>query len=407
MRNRIVVALVAALMAAGAVTAVAAPVPNPDPCQALYKANTIANLQAYEKCRLDRIEAAIPGNQTVTVTPAPVTVTAPPVTATVTVTASAEPTPTPSSSEPPTTSESTPAESPEPTPTSTAPPPAPLTFPDASTTGVPEGTALKRIPEDITSGPGWRWDARGWVSVYGDGAVFEGYRTRLNVDITASNVVARNNLLEFDSNSWGFSLRHTTNVTIERNTIHGGSTAETVCDNAIRDIYADSDGVKILKNNIYGCSSGINAFSRGGLIQGNYIHDLGYTCPGGDPDCGHFNGIQLASGSGPLMTIQNNTILVPPAYTDAIMLANDGGAQTNRTITDNLLAGGAYTLYAAGWRGAPATNIKVTGNHFSTRYFPNGGYYGAVANWFPVQAGNVWADNTWADGPKAGQPVTP
>lgn len=87
-RTRVVALISAVLLLLGCTAAVAIPVPNPDPCDALYKSNTIANLKAYDDCRFDRIEQGIPGNQTVTVTPAPVTVTAPPVTSTVTVTAS-------------------------------------------------------------------------------------------------------------------------------------------------------------------------------------------------------------------------------------------------------------------------------------------------------------------------------
>lgn len=77
-RTRVVVAWVAGLMVAGALTASAVPVPSPDPC-AIAGTVTTAKLAAYEKCRFDRLEAAVPGNQTVTVTatpPAPATVTA-------------------------------------------------------------------------------------------------------------------------------------------------------------------------------------------------------------------------------------------------------------------------------------------------------------------------------------------
>ena len=311
----------------------------------------------------------------------------------------------------------TPAPDPAPAP-APAPDPAPSTgcvaqpsacgLPDASTTGPAAGTAFKTVgPGGVTSGPGWHYDSRGWVTVDGKGAVFEGYRVPFNVDITASDVTVRNNLLEYSSNEWGFSLRHTTNVTIDHNTIHGGSTPTTVCDNAIRDIYGDSDAVTITNNNIYGCASGINHFDRGGLIQGNYIHDIGFTCPAGSgTDCGHFNGIQLGSGSGPLMTIDKNTILIPAAYTDAVMLANDDGAQTNRRITNNLLAGGAYTFYGSGGASGQATNIVFTGNRFSTKYFANSGSYGPVAHW-QNSTGNVWSNNTWDDGPRAGTSVTP
>jgi len=45
-------------------------------------------------------------------------------------------------------------------------------WPDASNTGVPAGTVLRRVGVDVTSGPGWHWDG-GWVRVDTDGAVLD------------------------------------------------------------------------------------------------------------------------------------------------------------------------------------------------------------------------------------------
>ena len=235
--------------------------------------------------------------------------------------------------------------------------------------------------------------------------MFEGYAVATNVDVTASNVTIRNNQITLAQNEWGVSLRHSQNTKIDHNTIRGPSNS-IVCDNGIRDMYGDSDQISITNNDIYWCSSGINHFDMGGLIRGNYIHDLGFPCPAGDPNCGHFNGIQLGSGTGPLMTIDNNTIFIPAQTTDAIMLTNDDGPQTNRTITNNLLAGGGYTFYGSGWSGGVATNIVFTGNRFSTIYYPNSGSFGPVAHWQNAP-GNVWSDNTWTDGPNTGKPITP
>jgi hypothetical protein len=276
-------------------------------------------------------------------------------------------------------------------------------YPDASNTGVPS-TALKNVPGDVTQGSGWYYDSRGWVQIDGAGAVFSGYRVSAGLNITADNVTVKNTVIEMPGNDWGIALRHADGVTIDHNTIRGQS-VDNICDNGIRDIYGDSNNVKITANNIYHCASGINHFNAGGLIKGNFIHDLGHACSSGDSDCGHFNGIQLGAGTGPLMTIDNNTIFNPSPVTDCIMLANDDGPQTNRTITNNLLAGGGYSFYGSGWDGAAATNIVFTGNKFSTLYFPNSGSYGPVAHWQRA-VGNVWSNNTWIDGPRAGRPVS-
>jgi len=344
----------------------------------------------------------VPGptvTETVTATPEPgptVTVTT---TATATVTAepspSSTPTPTPTVSPTPPAS-ATPTPTPSPTPTD-----VPAGFPDETTTGVPKGTTLRRVPQDVKSGPGWSYDSRGWVTITGNGAVFEGYDVSVDVSVQANNVVIRNNRIR--SGGWPLALRHTTGTVIDRNTL--GGTAGSTCDNAIRGIYGDDQNVTITANDIAYCGSGINSFSGGGLIQGNYIHDIGWACSGSG--CLHYNGIQLSAGTGPLMVIDHNTILNTQGQTDAIMLANDEGAQRNRLITNNLLAGGGYCFYGAGGPNGVSTGITFRGNRFSTRYFPNCGYWGPVAYWKGSSSGNVWDDNRWADGPKAGQLINP
>ena len=106
------------------------------------------------------------------------------------------------------------------------------------------------------------------------------------------------------------------------------------------------------------------------------------------------------------MRIHHNTIFVPYEATDSIMLANDDGPQMNRTITDNLLAGGGYTFYGSGGPSGDAKNIVFTGNRFSTIYFRRSGYWGPVAHWQRA-TGNTWTGNVWDDGPRAGRAVTP
>ena len=277
-------------------------------------------------------------------------------------------------------------------------------FADETTTGVTPGTALRRVPEDVTQGTGWHWDTRGYVTIDGDGANFSGYSIATGVVIYANNVTVRNNEITASDGGWGISLRHSLNATLDHNTIKGA--ANSPCDNGIRDIYGDADNVAITSNNIYYCSSGINHLDTGGVIRGNYIHDIGHDCPGDDVNCGHFNGIQLGSGNGPSMTIDGNTILIPYPSTDAIMLANDDGPQTNRTITGNLIGGGGYAFYGSGGPAGQATNITVSGNQFTTIYYPQSGSLGPVAHWQNA-TGNTWTNNTWADGPQAGTPVNP
>jgi len=93
-------------------------------------------------------------------------------------------------------------------------------YPGSSNTGVPAGTTLKSVPGQVSSGPGWHYDSRGWVEVTGNGAVLSYLTIPYNVDITASNVTLNHDSIT-TSGTFGVSLRHTAGVTVENSTIRG------------------------------------------------------------------------------------------------------------------------------------------------------------------------------------------
>ncbi len=266
-------------------------------------------------------------------------------------------------------------------------------YPDATNTGVPAGTTLKSVPGTITSGPGWHYDSRGWIAVDGDGAVLDGISTTASIDVTANNVTIRNSKITVRGEGWGIAARHTSNLVVKNNDISGP-------DNSgpgrlmvgLKDIYGDSVGMQVLANDIWNTSTGVQIES--GLIRDNYIHDLGYTS--GD----HVNGITSNGGSRQL-TIRHNTVFNPHDQTDAISLFQDFGPQANRTIADNLLAGGGYTIYAGANPGkeSGATNIAVTDNRVARIYFDRGGSYGPATAYY-TGGGNVWSGNIWDDSGK-------
>jgi hypothetical protein len=260
-------------------------------------------------------------------------------------------------------------------------------YPDASNSGVPQGTTLTAVPKELKSGPGWKWDSRGWISVNGNGAVVSGLAISGHIEVYASNVVISNDDINQPGAAWGVGLRSGSNVTIENSNIYSPSaTGSGRLLVGIKD-FGGATGVQILNNNIYHTSTGVQVDQ--GLIQGNYIHDLGYQA--GD----HLNGITSNSSEGQLI-INHNTVFNSYSQTDAVSLFEDFGQQTNRVISNNLLAGGGYVIYGgqnAG--GAAATNIKITDNRIATVYFPNGGSYGPLAAFGPTNPGNVWTGNFW------------
>jgi hypothetical protein len=98
------------------------------------------------------------------------------------------------------------------------------------------------------------------------------------------------------------------------------------------------------------------------------------------------------------LTLHHNTVFNSYSQTDAISLFQDFGPQANRTIDNNLLAGGGYTIYAGANTGkeATATNIHVTNNRISRMYYPQGGSYGPVTA-YTSTGGNTFTGNIWDD----------
>jgi hypothetical protein len=260
-------------------------------------------------------------------------------------------------------------------------------YPDATNTGVPSGTTLKTVPSQITSGPGWYYNAAGNdVIVNVNGTVLSGLYIPYNLVINASNVTV-NDVQVVDGGLFGISLTHTSNVTIENSTISGLNTTTGRVGSAIDDVYGDSTGIVIENNNISYFKTGIQVST--GLVEGNYIHDPGYVS--GD----HTNGFYVNGGTEPL-TIEGNTIFNNQAQTDAINLdaGSAGVAVANKTVENNFLAGGGYTIYGGTALSNPTSNILIENNRFGQQFNPQSGTFGAVA-YYSSGSGNVWSGNIW------------
>jgi hypothetical protein len=263
-------------------------------------------------------------------------------------------------------------------------------YPSATNSGVPSGTTLKSVPSQVSSGPGWYYNAAGNnVIVNVNGTVLSGLYIPYNLVINASNVTV-NDVQVVTGGNFGISLTHTTGVTVENSTISGLNSTSGRVSSAIDDVYGDSTGMVIKSNNISLFKTAIQIST--GLVDSNYIHDPGYVT--GD----HTNGFYVNGGTQPL-TIQNNTILVSLSQTDAINLdagtPGPGAPVANKTIKNNLLAGGGYTIYGGAASGSPTSNIVIQGNRFGQLYFPQSGQYGPVAYFSSTGSGNIWSGNIW------------
>jgi hypothetical protein len=265
-------------------------------------------------------------------------------------------------------------------------------YPDATNTGVPSGMTLKTVGTgagQVSSGTGWSLNSGGWVAVTGNGATLSGLNIPLPVVITANNVTLNDdNIVTGGANAIAVSLRHTSGVTIQNSTIAGVDSGASRVLTGIKDIYSDSTGLTVNHDNISLFETGVQTES--GLVENNYIHDPGFIA--GD----HTNGVMSNGGTVPL-TITHNTIFNNRSQTDDVGLFEDFSAQANRTVTNNLLAGGAYSIYGGNTKtsNGPTSNIVITGNVIATNYYPTGGANGPVAYYNNSGQGNVFKNNSW------------
>ena len=259
-------------------------------------------------------------------------------------------------------------------------------YPDATNTGVPAGTKLLSVPGQISSGPGWHYVSSGYVEVNGNGAVLSGLYIPYNLDITGSNVTVKNSRI-VTSGYFAVSLRHTSGVTIENSTISGSNATTGRAGVDITDIYGDSTAMVIKSNNISNFKTAVQVST--GMVTGNYIHNPGYIS--GD----HTNGI-FDTGSTQPLSVTGNTIVNSFGQTDAISLdaSQAGQVIANKTIENNLLAGGSYTIYGGNSLGNSSNHMLIKNNRFGQDYFAKSGQYGPVA-YFTTSSTNIWSGNVW------------
>lgn len=331
-------AVVLTVAGLGYAAVTAAPVPT-----CVEPTGTISNAKvvAYVKCRSDRLEALLANHDAPTATPSPTT---------------PEPSPSPSPSPTP---EPTPTPTPEPTPTPTPEPtPTASTFPDASTTGVPAGTSLTTY-----SGP---------TTISTAGTVIDGKRLGC-ILVNAPGVVIRNSVISCRPSYAAVEIpdRGYTGTSLLLENV------EITCQDG-PGIAVGEAHVTIRRANIHGCENGVDV-NQDITVEDSFIHDL-YN--GNDA---HADGIQLASrwnGSTYIqgakdVVVRHNTIFsadAAGALGTSALISNPKG-DVNILIENNLLAGGAYTLYCP--VDVKGVEYRVLGNHFSTRYSAKVGAFGS------------------------------
>lgn len=259
----------------------------------------------------------------------------------------------------------TPPASPPPTGQGSCPLPA---YPDETCTGVPSNITLTTYtgPQNITTN-----------NTVIDGKIING-----NFEINATGVIIRNSVLNttlFVADDQANYVRSQSGtqplVTVEDSLID--------CNNALGGTGIVEAHVRAVRVEIIRCDNGISV-NQNMHIEDSYIHAL--FSAGSEA---HEDGVQLSfghwDGSGyPCcsrnVTFLHNTIFGQSGSTDSnfgtsAIISNSTGDE-NILIQDNLMAGGAYTLYCPRPGNQQATNYRVINNHFTTRFKASVGFFG-------------------------------
>jgi hypothetical protein len=278
------------------------------------------------------------------------------------------------------------------------------------------------VPGQLTSGPGWTYRS-GTVAITGSGAVLSGLRITGQVSFQGPNqTLTDSEVIAPTGNAAAIQLNSATSVsapTVTHSFLHGALNADGSCANqgtpqrSLYGIFGDSDSnvpMTITANHIECFDHPLQL--EAGVVEDNYVHGITVNCTGGS-GCSIDHADVLFSGGGTTkpLSIIHNTLLQDwtggscAGCAGDIMLNNAFGVQSNRTIQNNYLGGGNFVIYA-GQVSPAGTNDVIQGNVFTTKLWPNSGFYAPVRD-TAKNSGNVWANNTWADGPNAGKAINP
>ncbi|HKT02830.1 MAG TPA: hypothetical protein VJT31_25140 [Rugosimonospora sp.] len=233
--------------------------------------------------------------------------------------------------------------------------------PDASCTGVPAGTALTVVNGGMTiTTPNTvidRKDVRGCIRVQAPGVVIRRSKVSCNDFIVIAS---------FHGEYSGKGL------VVEDSDVS--------CNNGPGTGISDTN-VIALRLNIHGCENGFSIDSNF-QVYDTYVHDLFNSAET------HTDGIEMEGGAN--ITVNHDTLLSGTGGNSAII--TDPTKMSNVTISDNLLAGGAYTLFCPR---DSSSNVRVLDNRVSRMFYPSGGQYGPWSDCQKVAqvAGNVWDDS--------------
>lgn len=255
-------------------------------------------------------------------------------------------------------------------------------YPDRTNTGAPRGAVLT---------------GSGSITISTPGAVLSALTITGLVTVDAPNVTIRDSVIT-NCDNHGFAIFNTAGANgtrIENTTVRGADAGRCALAAGIQNA---AGPITLDRVQAYNVDS---AFHGVGTIMNSYFLDNA-EIPGE-----HYEPIFHAGGDGSPLVVDHNTLLNPHQQTAAVFVTDYNGAVGKVSITNNLIAGGGFTVYGGTDQKAPVTGpFIVTGNRFARclsrscpdqhGYWPKGGYWGLAAyinKLVTTWRGNYWDDN--------------
>jgi len=249
-------------------------------------------------------------------------------------------------------------------------------WPNASTTGYPHG-----LPND-TRPPITLKKYTGSCNITGNNTIIDSEELDCTVLINAHNVVIKNSLI--------------TSGAAQAITVQNGSVivynTELAGKNSPESAIGDKN-FTLLRVDIHGFGDGVSANGDVAMTD-SYVHDFFKSETSPPPDGTHNDGVQALAGSH--MAFRHNNIDLAFNENSSFMFQTDDGDISDVKFENNLVSGGAYSMYMVPSNGHKMTNIIFINNHFSRKYFTTGGQFGPLSIrddvTFATASGNVWDD---------------
>jgi hypothetical protein len=254
-------------------------------------------------------------------------------------------------------------------------------YPDMTNTGAPRGATFTDS---------------GSITISKPGEVVSGLNVTGVLTIDAPNVTVKSSVITNCDNR-GFAILNmagANGTVIEDTTLKGANNGRCALSAGVQN---GAGPITLERVQAYNVDS---AFHGVGTLRDSYFLDNA-EIPGE-----HYEPIFHAGGDGSPLVVDHNTLLNPHQQTAAVFVTDYNGAVGRVSITNNLMAGGGFTIYGGTDQKAPVTGpFTVTGNRFARclsrscpdahGYWRKGGFWGLAA--YLNSAVTTWNGNYWDD----------